>query len=135
MHGGDGGDCDISRGGGGRGKRGGLLFAGRVKDPRKIPGVVSVRREMNKREAVPDPGGGSKGDSGGSIGLVVSRGDLMRRNGATVSPFIVLVAKLVDDDDEFEVEAEVKEPYVELGLRKGPAIDSEADVEMEPDED
>lgn len=36
MDGGDGGggDCDTSRGGGGRGERGGLLFAGRVKDPR-----------------------------------------------------------------------------------------------------
>lgn len=65
----------------------------------------------------------------------MSRGDLMRRNGATVSPFVVLVAKFVDDDDEFEVGAEVKEPYVELEFRKVPDIDSEADVEMEPDVD
>lgn len=32
--GGGGGDCGISRGGGGRGERGGLLFAGSVKDAR-----------------------------------------------------------------------------------------------------
>lgn len=58
----------------------------------------------------------------------------MSRNGATVSAFVVLVAKFVDDD-EFEVGAEVKEPYVELEFRKVPDIDSEADVEIEPDVD
>lgn len=47
----------------------------------------------------------------------------------------MLVTKLVEDDDEFEVGAEVREPYVELGFRKVPDMDSEADVEMEPDVD
>lgn len=41
----------------------------------------------------------------------------------------------MEDDDEFEVGAEVKEPYVELEFRKAPDMDSEADVEMEPDVD
>jgi hypothetical protein len=59
----------------------------------------------------------------------------MRRSGATVSPFVVLVAKFVEDDEEFEVGAEVKEPYVELEFRKVPDMASEADVEMEPDVD
>lgn len=64
----------------------------------------------------------------------MSRGDLLRRSGATVSPFVALVVKLVDDD-EFEVGAEVKEPYVELEFKKAPNMDSEADVEMESDVD
>jgi len=64
----------------------------------------------------------------------VSRGDLLRRSGATVSPFVALLVKLVDDD-EFEVGAEVKEPYVELEFKKAPNMDSEADVEMESDVD
>jgi hypothetical protein len=59
---------------------------------------------------------------------------LLRRSGATVSPFVALVVKLVDDD-EFEVGAEVKEPYVELEFKKAPNMDSEADVEMESDVD
>jgi hypothetical protein len=59
---------------------------------------------------------------------------LLRRSGATVSPFVALVVKLVDDD-EFEVGAEVKEPYVELEFKKAPDMDSEADVEMESDVD
>lgn len=84
------------------------------------------------REVDPDPG---KGDSGGSIGLAVSRGDLLRRSGATVSPFVGLVTKLVEDDDEFEVGAEVKDPYVELEFRKVPDMDSEADADMEPEVD
>lgn len=65
----------------------------------------------------------------------MSRGDLLRRSGATVSPFVALVTKLVEDDDEFEVGAEVKELYVVLEFRKIPVMDSEADVEMEPDVD
>lgn len=64
----------------------------------------------------------------------MSRGDLLRRSGATVSPFVALLVKLVDDD-EFEVGAEVKEPYVELEFKKAPNMDSEADVEMESDVD
>lgn len=60
---------------------------------------------------------------------------MLRRSGATVNPFVVLVTKLVEDDDEFEVGAEIREPYVELGFRKVPDMDSEADVEMEPDVD
>lgn len=64
----------------------------------------------------------------------MNRGDLLRRSGATVSPFVALVVKLVDDD-EFEVGAEVKEPYVELEFKKAPDMDSEADVEMESDVD
>jgi hypothetical protein len=59
---------------------------------------------------------------------------LLRRSGATVSPFVALLVKLVDDD-EFEVGAEVKEPYVELEFKKAPNMDSEADVEMESDVD
>lgn len=122
----------MSFGGGGRGERGGLLFAGSVKDARS--GERDWRGEY-AREFVPDPGGGSKGDSGGSIGLAVSRGDLMRRSGATESPFVALVTKFVEDEDEFEVGAEVKEPHVELEFRKVPDMDSEADVEMEPEVD
>lgn len=65
----------------------------------------------------------------------MSRGDLLRRSGATVRPFGALVAKLVEDDDEFEVGADVREPYVELEFRKVPDMDSEADAEIEPDVD
>lgn len=65
----------------------------------------------------------------------MSRGDLLRRSGATVSPLVALVAKFVEDDDEFEVGAEVKEPHVELEFIKVPDMGSEADVEMEPDVD
>jgi len=80
-----------------------------------------------------EPGLRGKGESGGANGFNASRGDLVRRSGATVSPFIALITKLVDVG-EFEVGVEVKEPYVELGY-KAPDTDSETDAEICPDVD
>jgi hypothetical protein len=73
-----------------------------------------------------------RGESGGGIGFVVSRGDLVRRSGATVGPFIGLVTKLVDKDGEPAVGAEAREPCVELGSRETPKMDSEVDADASP---
>lgn len=83
----------------------------------------------------PDVDWRDKGESGRGTKFSASRGDLVRRRGATVSPFTALVTKLVDEDDGFETGAEARELYVELEFCEAPDKDLEEDAETIPEAD
>lgn len=133
MDGGDG-------GGGGRGERGGLLTAGSEKDDGSAVRCErgEYRGEVGDERAsslgcdikVGDVGWRGKGETGGDAKFAVRRGDLVRRRGATLSPFIALDTKLVGEDGEFEMGAE----DVEIESRDAPDIESGAG-EINPDVD
>ena len=141
MDGGEGGDG----GGGGRGERGGLLAAGSEKDDEGAMrcGRGEYRGEVGDERAsslgcdieAGEVGWGGKGETGGDAEFAVSRGDLVRRSGATLSPFVALVTKLVDGDGEFEVGVESCDaPDMESGAGEiNPDVDCDIGGGLERD--